>query len=117
MAIQILDRPLSMAEVRTRALEWYGTMIKGTVDIERRKVALGGDYHMESCELLVLDGSDHKNVWGFNIRFEENENGVLEFDSLVNIKPAQGNKSRSVEKSEIAQKAEEIIREWVIFVA
>jgi hypothetical protein len=90
-------------------------MIKGTVDIEHNKVAIGGDYHLESCELLIEQGSNHSNVWGFNIRFEENPKGVLEFDSLVNIKPNLGNKSRSIENPEIIKKATEIIHSWIHF--
>ena len=101
MPIHILKTPTSMQEVRTVAIEWYGTMIKGTVDILENKVAIGGDYHMETCELLVEDGSSHMNVWGFNIRFDEGQGALLEFDSLVNIKPSLGNKSRSVEDQNV----------------
>ncbi len=115
MSIQILEKPVSMKYVRELAKEWYGTMIKGTVDITQNKVALGGDYHMESCELLTESGLDHTNIWGFNIRFEENLSGVLEFDSLVNIKPALGNKSRSVEDPEIIKKATAIIHLFIQF--
>ena len=104
-----------MDYVRELAKEWYETMIKGTVDIAENKVALGGDYHMESCELLNEHGSNHANIWGFNIRFEENLDGVLEFDSLVNIKPALGNKSRAVENSAIIEKAAAIIHSWIEF--
>ena len=115
MSIQILEKPISMDKVRELAKEWYETMIKGTVDIDLNKVAIGGDYHMESCELLVQNGSNHTNIWGFNIRFEEDPNGILEFDSLVNIKPALGNKSRSVENVDIIEKATKIIRLWIEF--
>ena len=115
MSMHILKKQVTMEEVRVLATEWYGTMIKGTVDIAKDKVALGGDYHMETFELLVKDGSTHTDVWGFNIRFDENQDGILEFDSLVNIKPALGNKSRSVEDPEIIEKATEIIRSWIQF--
>ena len=107
---------MKMDEVRAFAEHWYGTMIKGTVDIAERKVALGGDYHIESAELLVQQGSKSEDVWGFNIRFEEDENGVLEFYSMVNIKPAHGNKSRSILDEHIAQSAEEVIRSWIDFI-
>ena len=104
-----------MEEVRALATEWYGTMIKGTVDIVENKVAIGGDYHLETYELLIKDGSNHANIWGFNIRFDEGGKDLLEFDSLVNIKPALGNKSRSVENPEIIKKATEIINSWIQF--
>lgn len=113
--MRILKKQIPMSEVRTLAQEWYGTMIKGTVDITENKVALGGDYHMETYELLVLDGSNHNNIWGFNIRFDGDQEDLLEFDSLVNIKPALGNKSRSVEDSKIIGRATEIIHSWIQF--
>ena len=103
MSIQILEKPMTLTQVREIAKEWYGIMIKGTVDVERNKVAIGGDYHMESAELLVKDGSNHNNVWGFNIWFEGDR--VLEFDSLVNIKPALGSRNRALEDKNIIRTA------------
>ncbi|MBI5401128.1 MAG: hypothetical protein HZB12_03390 [Candidatus Yonathbacteria bacterium] len=116
MEMKILVEKIKMGDVHLLAGLWYGTMIKGTVDVAQNKVALGGDYHIESCELLVKNGSKNENVWGFNIRFEEGENGVLEFDSMVNIKPAQGNKSRGILDENITKKAEDIIKSWIEFV-
>ena len=106
---------MSMEEVKAFAENWYGTMIKGTVDVSQNKVALGGDYHIESGELLTHHGSKSEDVWGFNIRFEEDTNGVLEFDSMVNIKPSLGNKSRGITDENIVKKAESVIKSWITF--
>lgn len=113
MEIQILDKKWSIDEVKSFAENWYGTMIKGCVDVENGRVGLGGDYHIESAELLTKTGSTIKDVWGFNIRFEENPDGVLEFDSMVNIKPNFGNKSRGIKDQAIIEKAEEIIKKFI----
>lgn len=115
MSLHLLEKPILMKDVRVLAQEDYGTMIKGTVDIVEKKIALGGDYHMETCELLVENGSSHHNIWGFNIHFDEGPDGLLEFDSLVNIKPAIGNKSRSVENPEIIEQATRIIHSLIEF--
>ncbi len=115
MEIIILTEKMSIEEVKKFAGNWYDSMIKGTVDIVKNKVALGGDYHIESCELLTQNGSTSENVWGFNIRFEEGVDGILEFDSMVNIKPSLGNKSRSILDEDVASVAEKIIRSWIIF--
>ena len=113
MNIQILDNKISIEEVKKLADLWYGTMIKGTVDIELGRVALGGDYHIESSEMLTASGSKFEDVWGFNIRFEENPNGVLEFDSMVNIKPNFGNRSRNISNNEIIEKATKVIYKFI----
>ncbi len=111
--IVILDHKITTEEVKKLADFWYSTMIKGAVDIEIGKVALGGDYHIEDSELLSNDGSKFEDIWGFNIRFEENPDGVLEFDSMVNIKPNLGNRSRSINNEEIIKKAKEIIFKFI----
>ena len=45
--IKILDHKIGIEEVKKLADFWYGTMIKGAVDIEQGRVALGGDYNIE----------------------------------------------------------------------
>lgn len=113
MGIQILNHQITTEEVKKMADAWYGTMIKGTLDIEQERVALGGDYHIESSEMLTSSGSKFEDVWGFNIRFEENPNGVLEFDSMVNIKPNFGNRSRGINNEEVIKKATGIIYKFI----
>jgi hypothetical protein len=56
MRIKILDHKIGIKEVKELADFWYGTMIKGCVDVELGRVALGGDYHIESSELLTTNG-------------------------------------------------------------
>ena len=113
MNITILDHKINAEEVKKLANLWYGTMIKGTVDIKLERVALGGDYHIEDSELLTSTGSKFEDIWGFNIRFEENKDGILEFDSMVNIKPNFGNRSREVNNEEIIKKATRIIYKFI----
>jgi len=113
MNIVILDHKISIEEVKKIAEFWYGTMIKGAVDIESSKVALGGDYHIEDSELLTSTGSKFEDIWGFNIRFEEVPDGVLEFDSMVNIKPNYGNHSRNIVNEEVIKKATDIIYKFI----
>ena len=115
MEIKILTEKMNMDEVKVFAENWYGTMIKGAVDVAQNKVALGGDYHIESGELLTQDGSKPEDVWGFNIRFEEDAHGALEFDSMINIKPNFGNKSRGITNDTIVKKADSIIKSWIVF--
>lgn len=111
--IKILDHKINMEEVKKLADFWYGTMIKGAVDIEGGRVALGGDYNIEDSELLTDTGSKFEDIWGFNIRFEEKKNEVLEFDSMVNIKPNFGNRSRNISNEEIIKKATAIIHKFI----
>lgn len=113
LRIKILEEKTSIEQIKKLAEIWFGSMIKGCVDIDLERVAIGGDYHIESSELLSKTGSKFENIWGFNIRFEENPDGVLEFDLMVNIKPNFGNRSRNVGNSEIVARATEIIKKFI----
>jgi hypothetical protein len=113
MDLKILTERLNAIDLKDYSENWYLGFLKGCVDLENGKVAVGGDYHMETCELLTTIDGSHKNIWGFNLRFLENKT-VLEFDSLVNIKP-QINKSRIVESEETKNAIEKLVREFIDF--
>lgn len=114
MEIRVLEEPIGISAAREFSKYWYEEFLKGSVDIEKKRVAIGGEYHIESCELLVQGGSEHKNVWGFNIRFDD-DGPHIEFDSMLNLKPALGNRTRTITDEAVIQKAEKIIRSWIIF--
>ncbi|OGG48036.1 hypothetical protein A3D66_02910 [Candidatus Kaiserbacteria bacterium RIFCSPHIGHO2_02_FULL_50_9] len=66
-------------------------MVKGVADCRRGTVALGGDWHMDANAHLILDGSLPEDTWGFNLYPEEEGEEALEYISLINIRPGQGN--------------------------
>ena len=112
MEIKVLITKEDANDLKDFAENWYPDFLKGTVDLENRKVAIGGDYHMESCEVLTNIGGKHSDIWGFNIRFLENGINQIEFDSLVNIKPKINN-GRVVEDEELKKEIEKLILEFI----
>ena len=114
MEIKILIEKVTAQSLKEFSENWYLDFLKGCVDLENRKVAVGGDYHMESCELLTSLGGSHKNVWGFNLRYLDDGKVKIEFDSLVNIKP-NVNKSRVVEDEETKMQIESLVKEFINF--
>lgn len=114
MEIKVLNDKVTAESLKEFSENWYLDFLKGCVDLENKKVAVGGDYHMESCEILTGLGGSHKNVWGFNLRYLDDGLVKIEFDSLVNIKP-NVNKGRVVEDGEIKNQIEELVREFIIF--
>lgn len=106
---------IGLDEVRKIAEEFYFPMIKGVVDIEQAIVALGGEYHNDANILLQeMEGSRQANVWGFNIYTDKPKGEWLEYTSLINIRPAQGNRSMVVGDDDIKKKMEEIINQIII---
>ena len=88
---------------------YFGDMVKGVVDVSERKIALDAEMHADLETLLLQDGSKQENLWGFNLYPEMDGEDFLEFDSLINIRPNQGNRSRGVEDPAIQEKIKDII--------
>jgi len=100
MEIIIAREPVSRETLFALAKEWHHSLVKGVADIERGVVALGGEWHMDANNRLLEDGSGQKNIWGFNVYPEENGDTAIEYISLINIRPAQGNRSMEIKDAE-----------------
>jgi hypothetical protein len=111
MGVRIFSKPksLSKEELARMARERFGDMVKGVVDVEREVVALGGELHADGEALLLAEGSQQKNVWGINLYPEREGDEFIEFDSMINIRPSQGNRSRGVEDRNIQEKIKEAV--------
>ena len=93
----ILDRQISLAELSELSSHIYGDMLKAVADVDRRLLALDAELHADLESLLLEQGSAQESLWGFNIYPEADGEDFIEFDSLINIRPRQGNNSREVE--------------------
>ena len=80
---------------------------KAALDIEKETVSLGCELHIDCVDELIKNGSAPKDIWGFNIY----PDGHLDFVSLINIRPADDNRSMEIKNQEIRQKIEKIIKE------
>jgi len=78
------------------AEDGFGELVKAVVDVEREIMAAGGELHADEEALLLEQGSEQRHLWGINIYPALPPPDRIEFDSLINIRPAQGNRSRGV---------------------
>lgn len=101
MEIRLVKEPIPLSEVVALAQRQFGELIKAAVDVERKVLAVGGELHSDEEALLIEDGSRQEDVWGINIYPQRSEEERVEFDSLINVRPSQHNRSRGVENAEI----------------
>ena len=79
-------------------------MVKAVVDVERELIAVDAELHSDLEALLLEDGSKQKSLWGINLYSEIQGDDFVEFDSMINLRPSQGNRSRGVEDKELCKK-------------
>jgi len=88
---------IAIDEVRALAEARFGDMIKGVVDLERGILLLDADLHADQEASLLADGSKQANLWGINLYPDVAGEDSLEFDSMINLRPSFGNRSRGVD--------------------
>lgn len=109
MPIKIIKEKIFKDELKKIAGGEFGDMVKAVVDVKREVVAIGGELHADGEQALLADGSNQGDVWGINIYSEKEGEDMIEFSSLINIRPQLGNRSLNIENQEIKTKILSII--------
>lgn len=93
----------------------FGNLIKAVVDVERRIMVVDAELHSDEEAFLLENGSRQQDLWGINLYPDMERNGpdFIEFDSMINLRPSQNNRSRGVDDSIIREKITSIVNEWV----
>jgi hypothetical protein len=92
--------PITLDDLRTLAGARFGDMIKGVIDLERRVLLVDADLHADQEAALLQEGSKQADVWGINLYPDAAGDEWLEFDSMINLRPSFGNRSRGVDNPE-----------------
>jgi len=105
---------ISLSELKTMSQNMYDDLVKAVVDVRRQLVIVDAGLHVDEEQYLLEHGSEQSDLWGINL-YPENygEESFIEFDSMINIRPNQDNRSRSVDDPEIQQQIHDIIAKVV----
>jgi len=111
--MKIVRDKISIEELKKLAEGMFGDFVKAVVDVEKKIMAVGGELHADEEALLIKNGSKQSNLWGINI-YPGNENEErIEFDSMINLRPSSGNRSRGVENSDTRKVIIEVVNNLI----
>lgn len=104
---------MTTAELKKMAENRFGNMVKAVVDIQHRIMAIDAELHSDEEAILIEEGSRQIDLWGINIypEFDKNDIDFVEFDSMINLRPSQGNRSRGVDDPEIRKVIVSIVKD------
>lgn len=102
--MKFIDKKISKQELSDIAKERFGDMVKAVVDVELEVMAIGGELHADEEAFLLERGSKQENLWGINIYVSSPLSERVEFDSMINIRPRQNNRSRDIQDPGIREK-------------
>ena len=113
MDIVIVKDKISLAEVKELAESDLGEMIKAVVDVEKGIMAIGGEWHSDAERVLLEAGSEQKNLWGINLLPGRAGEEMIEFTSLINIRPKLNNRTMIIEIPEVKEKIYQIVNKLI----
>lgn len=109
------NAPISKAELRGLAACRFGEMVKAVVDLERAVMLLDVEMHADAEAELLAGGSQQRALWGINLYPDVRGSDWLEFDSMINLRPSSGNRTRGVDdavtRASIASLVEKLVQE------
>ncbi|MBQ6127316.1 hypothetical protein IJI69_01320 [Candidatus Saccharibacteria bacterium] len=88
-------------------------MVKGVVDVDKGLLAVDAQLHADLEQLFLENDSLQESLWGINLYPDDAPEDFIEFDSMINIRPRQNNRSRGVEDPEIRRKITEVVQRWI----
>ncbi|MEK7516896.1 MAG: DUF5674 family protein [Patescibacteria group bacterium] len=113
MEIKLVTDSITKAELEELARARFGDMVKAVVDINKGIMAVGGELHADEEALLLEQGSKQENLWGINFYPDNSSGEWIEFNSMINIRPSQGNRSRGVEDESVRKSIREAVEKLV----
>jgi len=107
--MEIVESKISIKELKDMSSRMFGNLVKAVVDVEKHILVVDAELHSDQEAYLLQLGSQQENLWGINIYPELEIGKRVEFDSMINLRPSQGNHSRGVENEDIQKKILDIV--------
>lgn len=114
MIMQIVDKKITIDELKTMSKKMFSGLVKGVVDIEKEIMVVDAEVHADEESLLLENESQQENLWGINIYPEKmGSEDWIEFDSMINLRPSFGNSTRGVDDQKIQEKIIKIVTKLI----
>lgn len=107
--MEIIREKIGIDRLKQMAGQMFGNMVKAVIDVEKEIMVVDGELHSDEESVLLEQGSKQENLWGINIYPDETGDSFIEFDSMINIKPSSGNRTRGVDNPEVKKKILDIV--------
>ena len=111
--MEIITEAIDLARLRELAVRRFGEMVKAVVDVQEGTMAVDAELHADEEEALLERGSAQANLWGINLYPDVVGEDWIEFDSMINLRPSQGNRTRGVDDPRTRQRIVEVVSRLV----
>jgi hypothetical protein len=111
--MKLITEHIALSELSQMARNMFGSLVKAVVDIEKEIMVVGGELHADEELFLIEQSSRREYLWGVNLYPGAPKDQLVEFDSMINVRPHLGNRTRGVESAEIRQKILRVVNKLI----
>ncbi len=108
MEIKVIDAKIAKEEALRFIGHPFEDMVKFVIDVRRGVMALGGSMHADAEAVLLRHSSSQSDLWGGNFFPNNPPESQIELHSLINIRPADKNRSLVVQDEGLARRIKDI---------
>jgi len=100
---------ITLDALKDMAKNMFGDMVKAVVDVSTGRMVVDAELHADEEALLIEKGSSQDELWGINLYPELEGDDFVEYDSMINLRPSQGNDSRGVKDPALRMRLRQIV--------
>lgn len=112
--MKLVNQSITNKELKEMSAKMFDNIVKAVVDIDKEVMVVDAEMHADQEDYLLQLGSEQKNLWGINLYPDQvGTDNWIEFDSMINLRPSQDNRTRDVEDPGVRQKIKTIVDKLV----
>lgn len=112
--MKLVEKEISLKELKQMSTKMFENLVKAVVDVEKEIMVVDAPMHVDQESWLIENDSQQENLWSINLYPEQwGKPEFVVFDSMINLRPGQGNRTRSVDNPKIREQITKIVNQLV----
>jgi hypothetical protein len=114
--MKLVEKNISLSELKLISENMYEKLVKAVVDVTKEIMIVDAPFHTDQKLFLLENGSEQAHLWGINLHPEKAPDASwIEFDSMINLRPSSGNRTRGIDNQEIKKQIYHVINNLVTY--
>lgn len=110
----MLYKPITKKNLNHIAEKGFGNFVKAVVDVKKGIMVIDADLHADEEALLLQNRSKQNDLWGINLYPQLTGDDVIEFDSMINLRPGQNNLSHGIVDPKIQDLIRKVVKKLIV---
>ena len=112
--MKLVTTSIALSELEPMSKKMFNSIVKAVVDIEREVMVVDAEMHADEEAFLLENASEQRNLWGINLHPSlYGTDDFVEFDSMINIRPIDDNRSRTIINPKLRDKIKALVNKLV----